>query len=260
MTRPEASDPLSTLRERVSDQTIRDVNRVLLEGLFFYKRDQPILYSKLEEHRDAFIAFWEQVIGLRLVVTPQLAYRRLPSDDNDPSVGFLNPSIRPDQRDLLGWSGAHMSVRTTVFLMFLKYAEEDLVKRNPDRNGDREFRYDEFYRYTQDQFRMASAAGGWPNPVAGDDSRLLQDSITKVFEKLERFRFIELDRQEIVTTQADLDRLPPGMDRVKFYRALPGVYTYDSRALNQSLLDKSFAGARAPAEASPDAQPPEETP
>lgn len=245
--------PLQELATRLSDPIIRDINRVLEEAFFFYERDQPVLFDKLRENADLFAAHWERTTGYRLVVTPQVAYRRLPSENADPSVGFLNPRLKPAQRDLLAWTGQGMSMRTTVYLMFLKFAEEELSRRSADGNGDREFHYVEFYKYAHDQFRIASAAGGWKNPVADDDSRALHASIKDVLEKLQRFRFVELDRYDTVKPE-DIERLGVTIERLEFYRALPGIYTYESRALDQSLLDKTFA-----APALPEAEMPTET-
>lgn len=239
-------DTAAYLVRQLGVKNVQDINLLLLEGLFFYRKDDDLLFAKLSERQSAFRAFWQRHFGIDLVVEENVAYRRIVAEGEDPGAGFRNPNIATSQRTILNWGGPGKRERSVTFMLFLQFYESELRRREDHGYGERRFFPHEFYRFVQDQFTRWFSERQESKPT----DHALFEAVREVFATLETYRFIEKEKgQADEITEADRVFLPRGFEgeRVVIYRALEGLRGYDPHTLTESVaLDAYPAAAPAP--------------
>src|ERR1051325_559850 len=149
---------------RIGAKNFRDVNLLLTEALFFYRRDNRFLFNLLRENQAFFKEFWQRCHGQELVIDANVAYRRLPVDGIDADTGFRNTNVRMAGRALFAWTGRGQGERSIVFMLFLRYYEEVLRRQEANEDGERRFFYHEFFNYARSAFDEFYRQAGKPPP------------------------------------------------------------------------------------------------
>lgn len=229
---PDDEDSAAYIVRQLGVRNVQEINTLLIEGLFFYRKDNDLLFAKLSERQSAFKAFWRRYFGIDLAVEENVAYRRIITDGEELDAGFRNPNLSLGQRDIFQWGGPGRRERSLVFLLFLQFYESDIRRREEQAYGERLFFLHEFYRFTQDEYTKWFTGRTEEKP---SDHTVFQ-SVREVFDTLERFRFIERGTSEEITAK-DRALLPRGYDadRVIIYRALDGLRAYDPHTLNETI-------------------------
>ncbi len=226
------------LARQIGWKPIRRINMLLLEGLFFYEKDDPYYFDLLRQRQGLFRALWKRCFGLDLEVTENVAYRRLLTTGDDPDAGFHNQNIRVAGRALFTWTDQGMRERSLIFLLFLLFYEEDVRHRKDAGHGERRFFYHEFYR------RVQQAYDEWFDDREQDrpsDATLFFAS-KEVFDALERYRFVENESVDDISATDSKEDLGRGyaLDKVVMYRALEGLRAYNPRTLTRSLVEEAY--------------------
>lgn len=223
---------------RIGAKNFREINLLLTEGLFFYRKDNRFLFNVLREHAAFFREFWRRCHGQELVVEQNMAYRRLAAEGADPDAGFRNANIPIAGRHLFAWTGRGQGTRSIIFMLFLRYYEEVLRRQEANEDGERRFFYHEFYQYVQNAFTEFFKEAAKEPP--SDD--VIFQSCEDVFAELERFRFIEHDDQATIEAGDDRPALGSGYGRrvVIMFRALDGLRAYDPHTLIKPLFERTF--------------------
>lgn len=237
MTEQSGDEPITRLSRALSEATIQRINGMLLEGLFFYKRDDEDLFDQLRSRKTDFKQFWERYMGSDLVVDEYVAFRRSNRDTTEPYSEFLNPATPKDGRLYFQWHGQGARDRVIVFLHFLQFYETVLRRQDDAGYNERTFLYHEFVAWLQDRLRDAFATHEDSAPAPGQ----LHAAVKDVFRDLARFRFIEW-RQERELHDGERERLPASYqeEKILLYSAMPGLLAYDPATLTQSLIEQAY--------------------
>lgn len=237
-TDPDAVAAFQRLQRATSKRTIQKVNRYLLEGLFFYRRDNPELFDLLSSRRSDFAELWDAAFDLELVIDEHVAYRKFRAESPDPYAGFLNEHVPKAGRMHFNWHGQGSRERIVVFLHFLRYYEEVLRRADEGPYGERRFLWHEFVAWMQERLREAFQASPERMPTPNQ----LHAAIRDVFHDLERFRFIER-RDSRDLREGEKERLPSAYqeDEITQFHAMPGLLAYDATTLTQSLIQQAYA-------------------
>lgn len=225
------------LTRQLGTKTVQEINLILLEGLFFYRKDDVVLFARLSERQTPFKRFWDRYFGLDLIVEENVAYRRVRQEGDEIDSGFRNPAIPPSARSILQWSGPGKRERSLVFMLFLQFYEGDLRRREDAGYGERLFFHHEFYRFVQDNFNRWFQDRGEERP----NDRILFHAVTDVLEALTTYRFVEKAQIDEVNAQ-DRALLPQGYesDRVFLYKALDGLRGYRPHTLMESIALRAY--------------------
>lgn len=237
----EAGDPGQRLVRQIGVKPLRRINRLLLEGLFFYRKDDPVHFDMLRNRPGPFRELWDHYFGLDLEIADNVAYRRLATMSDDPKAGFLNDNIPLAGRALFTWTDRGARELSITFLLFLRFYEQDLRHRQDAGHGERRFFYHEFYRVAQQAFDE-----WFPNlPDQKPTDQAIFNACKEVFETMERFRFIERENEDDIAagdSNADLGR-GYAFRKVIMYRALEGLRAYNPNTLTTSLIETAYRTA-----------------
>jgi hypothetical protein len=234
----EEMDPGEYLARQLGTKTLQDINLILLEGLFFYRKDDALLFSRMSERQAAFRQFWDRYFGLDLIIEQNVAYRRVRHEGEEVDSGFRNPAIPPSSRALFQWTGSGRRERALVFMLFLQFYEGDLRSREDAGHGERLFYHHEFYRFVQDNYTRWFAEKPEDRPADHE----LFGAVGDVLDTMLRFRFVEKDKTDDITDEFR-PQLPRGYtsDRVFMYRALDGLRGYRPHTLTQTIALRAYA-------------------
>lgn len=233
---------IAPLPRFVKREDSRRINRTLLEGLFFHRSDNPPLYDKLFQEREAFKEAWKEAFGIDVVVKQDVAYRRHENDEDDPYSGFANSTMRRDGRLHFYWSGPRARLCLLVFQRFLYWYETELRRRPPRKFGEFDFQDHEFWIWVNEELmRFFADIPEKPKPSH------IHEAFRIVIDDMQRFGFVRMiDEYEV--PEEERSRLKAQhykSDFIRHYVARPGLTAYDPKILqeNPTVFRRSFTSA-----------------
>lgn len=223
--------PVSQFAGRVNEFRYRQINRYLLEGLFFHRQDNPELFEVLHRHREAFEDAWRDFYGIRIVVQQDVAYRLHENQPQDVDTGFSNPCITHNSRDHFYWR-PDGRLHLLIFQRFLYYYATEVRRQAEAGYGEYPFVNLDFWAWVNTQLDEFFAerpelrkAGG---PATPDK---VHAAFRTVLSDLERFGFIRvIEKQEL--TDAERQAFHRDENLVK-YHARPGLMVFDAQVLHE---------------------------
>jgi hypothetical protein len=210
---------MSTFFEHVGPRgRVQAALNVLLEAPFFYRDDDPELFTFMRRHRAELARFWEECFGWQLVIDARCARLYKPRWYNGALKRSQHDVFEPTRRD-----------ECIAFLLVLELHERLLEERNvaPDDPEPIRFEIGELFAYAKG--RLAEELGD-----DAYDDEAIRRLYRRLIPLLLRFRFlreIPPDRDD----RATLDR-----DRY-LYECLPALHAYDVRAISPQALKRALS-------------------
>jgi len=192
---------------------VQAVLNALVEAPFFYRDDDPELFSFLRRYRSDFTRFYEELYDWKLVIDTRCA--RLYK------TRWHNRALKPSQHDVFDLTRRDECL---AFLLVLEFYERLLDERNvdPDDPEPLRFEFGELFSFARERLR-AELLEGAPDD---DGVRKLLRGLVPTLLRYRFLREIAPERDERAGLEADR----------YIYECLPALYHYDVRALGESAL------------------------
>ncbi len=197
---------------------------VLAEAPFFYREDDPELFSFLRRNKAEFARFYDELYGWELLVDGRTA--RLYKER------WHNRALRPSQHDVFDLTRRDDCL---AFLLLLEHHDRLLETHNlaaADAAGPR-FLFGELFAFARG--RLAEELG---DAAPGDDE--LRRTLRGLWPALERYRFVRaVPREDDGAGDGAAGDAAGDGDHV-LYEALPALHHYDLRRLGPAALTRVF--------------------
>jgi uncharacterized protein DUF2398 len=208
--------------EHLNRERVRRVLNVLLEAPFFYRSDDPDLFAFLRKNRAELERFFHELYGWQLVCDARGA--RLYKER------WYNPALTQRQHDVFDLARRDECI---AFLLVLEFHEHLLDERNVsiEDPGPLRFEFGELHAYAR--ARLQGELG-----AAAPDDDGVRRLLRGLMPTLLRYRFLaELEPEREDRGSVDRENL--------IYECLPGLYLYDVRRLDSSVLSDAYRRAAA---------------
>lgn len=207
--------------EKLNGARVTSVLNVLIEAPYFYRDDDPDLFTFLRRHRAEFERFYRDLYDWELVVDGRTA--RLYKSR------WHNRALRPTQHDAFDLTRRGDCLG---FLLVLEFYERLLEQSNlasDDIEAPR-FAFGELFDFARARLHEELTPRSCAPPADEDVRKMLRG----LWPALVRFRFVrELTRDDAAPEDGDGDHV--------LYEALPALHHYDVRKLAPGALARAFA-------------------
>ena len=217
---------MSTYFEHIGPRArIQKVLNVLVEGPFFYQRDDPDLFAFLRRNRAEFDRFYNEMFGWQLVVDGRCA--RLYKGR------WHNRALKPSQHDVFDLTRRDECI---AFLLVLEFYEHLLDERNAtvDDPEPLRFEFGELFAFARSRLSEVLV------DLAPTDVDV-RKSLRALMPILLRYRFLrELEPEPELRGTIEDDNL--------IYECLPALHQYDVRVLGENVVATAYGRADNPSD------------